>query len=1170
MNHRDETVIRSFLWSVVLIFLLLQPIAIHAQQHGITLSLKGVPLEQLIKQTESQSDYRFVYESHSVDVNQSINVEAKNASIQTVLNQALKGTNLSWRIQGNKILLVRESSADTTEDTAVVGRVSDAAGEPIIGGGIQLKGTGKGTVTDMEGRFILTGAKPGDALVFSCIGYTSKEIIWGGQPLQVILDEDNNVLDELVVIGYGTARKKDLTGSVVQVRPDDLQSENPQTVQDILRGTAGLNVGYSSTAKGGGSVSIRGQRSVYTSGGHNDPLIILDGMMFYGETSEINPDDIQQIDILKDASSAAIFGAKAANGVILITTKKGKAGKPVINFSANVGVATVYDFWHPWDNQDDYLKHYQDWMESYTAGYNAETGQWEYYQKGAVAATPGYYSNPTHLPAGVSIDQWRSYSTNDEGESDLSIWARRLGFKPDSNALANLLAGKLTNWEDISFRKAFTQDYSASVSGASDRASYYLSFGYLNNQGVRAYDDYQTYRVNLKVSTKITKWLEMGANVNFQERTDGEIGWSSLQFDNCLFADYLDENGKYVQYPLDGNYAKRGYNYDFERQYLELERGYTTLNTIFNTTVRLPLGITYQFNISPRFQFYYNRYFMSAALPGSNPSDRGVDRSHARRFDWSLNQTLAWDRFFGAHHVMLTLGQEAEDRRYWSDTINARDILPTDALGFHNTQNATREESSFSTNDTHESADALFARAFYSYDDRYMITATLRRDGYSAFGYSNPYAVFPSVGVAWTFTNEKFWKWSDFMDYGKIRFSYGKNGNRSLDNPYVAMSNLYSGAGKTFGYIQENGTMQEVRYLMVQRLANPGLQWEKTTASNLGLDFSFFRGRVSGSIEGYLMQTHDMIMNKKIPSITGFDSITTNLGQVDNDGFEFTLNTVNLRRENFCWETQFTLSYNRNRIRHLYGEYEDVLDESGKVVGQKEMDDTTNGWFIDQPIDVIWDYEVTGIWQKDEWEEAAKYGQVPGDPKVANNYTQDDVQKADGSVEHVYNNKDKVFMGASTAPWRWSMRNEFTLFRDFTLAVNMYSKLGGKRTTTNYLNDDDSGGNMTNGLVTRRQKTYWTIDNPTTWEGRIDALGPTGVKRPVALCSTSFIRLNSISLAYSLPSALINKWSINKAKVFASVSNPLMIGFDKHWVYGDVEANGLSIRTYQMGVNISF
>lgn len=1053
----------------------------------------------------------------------------------------------------------------------VTGQVKDQAGEPLIGVNVIEKGTTNGTVTDINGQYSVSVKNANAVLSFSYIGYKTQEIALAGKKVvNITLKDDSEALEEVVVIGYGTARKKDLTGSVIQVRPDNIAMDNPKTVQDILRGTAGLSVGYDASAKGGGSMSIRGQRSVYTDGGHNDPLLILDGMMFYGELSEINPDDIEQIDILKDASSAAVYGAKAANGVIIVTTKKGKQGKPVVNLSANVGFVQRAGYRKRWETPEAYLQHYQDWKEVSTYGSNPETGEWEAYRSGNYIDRLGYYANPAHL-SGVSLEQWRGYSGNDADESDLSIWARRLGFNAGSNALQNLLDGRWTDWDDITFRTGLQQDYNASVSGATEKANYYLSVGYLNNQGVKIDDDYTSIRANMKVNMNVNKYLEVGANVNFQNRSDGSIGVDEdYQMRNCPYADYKDADGNLVQYPLDGSYSQRGYNYEFQKQYLELEKGYTTFNTVFDAKLKLPFGITYTFNIAPRFQWFYDRYFMSADLPGSVATDRGVNREQAKRFDYSLNNTINWDYTFSkVHHVTLTLVQEAEERRYWSDRIEARNILPSDALGFHNTQNASKDASSFSTNDTHSTADALMARVFYAYDNRYMLTASVRRDGYSAFGSSNPYATFPSIALGWTFTNEKFWKWDNIMDNGKLRLSYGKNGNRSLSDPYVALANLYSGAGKTMGYIQADGKMEEVKYLMAQRLANPNLQWEKTASWNAGLDFSFLQGRITGALDVYVMQTKDMIMSQKLPNFTGFSTITTNLGQVDNNGVELTLNTQNIKTRNFEWTSTVNFSYNKNRIKHLYNDYKNVTDADGNVIGQKEADDETNGWFIGRPISNIWDYKVTGIWQKDQWEEAAKYGQKPGDPIVANLCTDDDIINADGSRTPVYNSKDKTFLGQTVAPYRWAFRNEFS-YKDFTLALNMYSYMGQKKTSTNYLNNDDDGGRMSYALANKEAKTYWTLDNATNHYGRIDAKGPTGAQTPPMVYNAGFIRLDNLTLGYTLPKELTKKVGIERIRLYGTIKNLAMITFDKYWEYGDIEANGLAVRSYTLGVNFTF
>ena len=980
------------------------------------------------------------------------------------------------------------------------------------------------------------------------------------------MKDDSQALEEVVVVGYGTMRKKDLTGSVVQVRPDKLANENPKTVQDILRGTPGLAVGYNADAKGGGSLSIRGQRSLYTDGGHNDPLLILDGMMFYGELSEINPDDIGQIDVLKDASAAAVYGAKAANGVIIITTKKGKQGKPVINFSANIGL-TQRSAYRERFSPSAYLQHYADWREKGTYGANSN-GEWDAYQSGTYKDMTDYFKNPNKL-VGVDLETWRSYTQNESGESDLSIWAKRLGFT--GNVLDNIIAGKTVDWEDKAFRLGLNQDYNASISGASEKVDYYFSLGYLRNEGALIDDTYRAIRANMKLNAKVTKWFEVGANVNFQDRTDGSIDMDEDYFlRNSPYADYADENGNPTQYPQDETYSQRGYNYDFQKQYLELEKGYTVLNTILNAKVKLPFGITYQFNAAPRFQFFYDRYFMSAELPGSNPNDRGANREQAKRFDWSLNNTITWDKTFAEkHHFILTLAQEAEERRYWSDRIEARNILPSDALGFHNTQNGSKENSSYKTSDSHETADGMLARLFYSYDERYMLTTSIRRDGYSAFGSSNPYAYFPSVALAWTFSNEQFFqKFKNVMSTGKLRVSYGSNGNRSLSNPYVALANLYEGGGAYMGYITSSGDLQLMRYLMADRMANPTLQWEKTQAWNFALDFGFLNDRITGTLDVYKMSTKDMIMSQPLQNFTGFSNITTNLGQVDNNGFELSLNTVNIQQKNFQWNTTLNFSYNKNKIRHLFYEYEDVLDASGNVIGQKESDYTASSWFIGKPINEIWNYKVIGIWQKDEWEEAAKYKQVPGDPKVWNNPA-NDVYNEDGSLKTVvYNDDDKQFLGTTTPPINWSLRNEFTLWKDLTVSINIYSRMGHKGLSTNYLNNDDDGGRMSYAAACKEAKEYWTIYNPTNKYARIEAQGPDGAKSPGMLYDRSFIRLENISVGYTLPKQLTKKWDIERVKVFGTVRN--VATWAKDWEYGDPETGGLGTRIYSFGVNLTF
>lgn len=1054
-------------------------------------------------------------------------------------------------------LLCLQVNAQTTNASGVI---VDTTGEPVIGATIVEVGVpNNGTISDIDGNFNLK-TRQGAMLRISFVGCKTQEVA-AATDLRITLQEDAESLEEVVVIGYGTARKKDLTGAIVQIKPDKLMSESPKTVQDLLRNTPGLNVGMSNSAKGGGSLNIRGQRSVYTAGGHNDPLIILDGMQFYGELSEINPATIAQIDVLKDASSSAVYGAKAANGVIIITTKKGSSGAPRVTASANFGFTSRADFERRF-TVDEYIQHKVDYFERQTYGYDPNQQSthngWVPYVKGQTLQ--GYYRSPNNLPAGVSIEQWRGYTSQDASMSDREIWLRRLNFK--GNALTNAVNGQVTDWEDYQYRTGFQQDYNVNVGGGTEKANYYFSAGYMNNEGVQIGDNYETIRLGLKASMNVNKWLELGASVNFQSRSDGGTLNTGGMIDYCPFGDAIDENGNWYQFILDSSeYTQRPSAPYWSLPYYDLEKGYETYNSQFNAKIKLPFNISYQFNASPRFQYFHDRYFMSADQPETNPSGRGVNRESAKRFDWSLNNIITWNQKFNQlHDVTVTLVQEAEERRYWKDRIEARNIQPSDALGFHNVTGADKTQSNFNVYDTHETADALMARAQYIYDNRYLLTASVRRDGYCAFGSNNPHATFPAVALGWVFTNEKFWNenLSNIMDYGKLRLSWGKNGNRSLDNPYVALSDLTT--GQYTQYIV-NSKVEDVTYLRVNRLGNPNLKWEVSKTYNVGLDFSFLNGRISGNFEYYLTQTQDMIMNQRLPGFSGFGSITTNLGQVDNSGIELAINSRNFETDNFTWNTAFTLSYNKNEIKKLYGEIDPVTG--------KEKDDVANRWFIGHSIDEIWDYKITGIWQTNEREEAAKYGQEPGDPKIWNNPAND----TDGTP--YYDDEDKVFLGHTVAPWRLSMRNEFTIFKNFSVSFSLYSFLGWKSArggVLNYdavMNRDNDGGFLLYKMQNQPWKHYWTPETPYNDAGRIDAYGSGGADHPRMYVNRNFLRFDNLAVSYNVPKKYLQKLSLSGLKIYGNVRNVGNI-HSGAWYYGDPENMSHSTRTYNVGLNVEF
>lgn len=1170
--------IRKLLLIMKLTVVLLTVALLHASAAGlaqkISINVRNVSIVEVLEQIQSQTNYNFLYNSKDLRNTRPVSLSVKNMPLREALDKCFNGQPINYYIENSTVLIKSKPEVITADEglrKVIAGKITDEKGDALPGVSIKIKGTTYGTVSADDGTFTINVDNADAILVFSFIGFESQERKAGsGNNMSVVLKALTTGLSEVVVIGYGTARKKDLTGAITQIKPDKIADENPRTVQDILRGTPGLTIGLDASAKNGGSINIRGQRSVYEAGNHNSPMLVLDGMPFYGELSEINPDDIEQIDVLRDASAAAIYGAQSANGVIIITTKKGKQGKPKINFTSNLGLSTM-GVDRPVQGPEGYIKYRQDWYTADTYGINPSTGNYEAYANGIPA---GFYEKPTQemlAKYGITIDQWRAYSVNEADASDDQIFARRIAL--DHNVLTNYLAGKTFDWYDHSFRDGANQDYNLSVSGASDKINYYMSAGYLSNQGVIVGDNYRAVRSNLKVDGKVTNWLNIGANVNFQDRSDGNIttDWGKAITFNSPYASYRDENGNLEIYPQGSTLTGlvRGYNYDYDKQFMDLESGYTVLNSIFTAKVQLPFNITYSFNASPRYQWFYKRYFTSSAYPAWTPGSKqaGVQRQNNKRFDWSLNNTINWEQTFAEkHRVNVTLVQEAEERRYWGDNLQVYDILPSDALGFHKVEGGDQLTSTFESNDTHQTADGMLARLFYSYDDRYMFTGSIRRDGYSAFGTSNPRATFMSAAVAWTFTNEKFFKW-DPLSNGKLRLSYGQNGNRSLGDPYIALANLANGTG-TQGYINASGDYIQFAYLRIDRMANTHLQWEKTASFNVGLDLGFLNNRIGTSLDYFQMSTTDMIMNQSLPDFSGFTSITTNLGEVQNNGFEISVNSQNIIKKNFSWNTSFTFQKYKNTIKHLYYQFEDVLDADGNLVSSKEKDDVGNQWFIGQPISAIWNYRVTGIWQANEFEEALRYGQRPGDPKVANNYTADDTQNADGSVTPAYNDKDKEFLGQTQAPVMWSLRNDFT-YKNFNFSFNMYSYWGGKSLNGAYLNQDNGTSTISQGLANTYVKSYWTPENPGNFWARLESRGPTGLNAPQRPFDRSFIRLDNVSLGYTIPNKLTSRYSIEKLKLFTSIRNAAVWHKDKNWHYWDIETGSMAPRIFTFGVNVT-
>ena len=787
------------------------------------------------------------------------------------------------------------------QKVTVKGKITDEHNEPVIGANIMEKGTTNGVISDFDGFFTLN-VSSGATLVVSYIGFAQQEIpVKDKRDFVIRLAEDSETLNEVVVIGYGSARKRDLTGAVMQVKSAQLENESPSSMQDLLRANVpGLSVGFSAGPKPGGSLLIRGKNSINAG---TDPLIVLDGVIYPGDLADINPNDIEQIDVLKDASSAAIYGARSASGVIIITTKMGKSEKPTISFDASIGVATQAIVPEVYQG-DEFTAWRTDVFNSANPNHR-----------------PYEFNDPRKLPADVSIEDWMKYdnSTGDPVET----WLRRIGFK--NLEIQNYLDGKSVDWADMVFQNGLRQDYNASISGKTKGVNYYWSMGWTDNEGIIVNNGYKSFKTRLNLDAKINKFLTVGLNAQFVQRDASAIGADWVQYQKLTpYGSPTNEDGTMKLNPGDDTSAKHPL---IDSYYTDKRNVINNLNANIYAKVSLPFNISYQMNFSPRYEWATDYVHKSSEHPSWKDFGGSASRTFRNDFLWQLDNIVKWKQTFAkVHDVDFTFLFNAEKFQRWSDEMNNEGFDPNDDLGYHYMKGGILP--TISSNDEYRTGDALMARLFYSYDNRYMITGTVRRDGYSAFGQKNPRAVFPSVAVGWVFSDEPFLKKLNWLDYGKLRFSWGLNGNRDI-GVYRALARM---GNSKYMYVSPDGKVYNGSYLYVNSLANKELKWERTASFNLGLDFSIFNERLKGNIDIYKANTKDLLIERTLPELIGFSSVMSNLGEVENKGIELSLTSKNIDTKNFAWSSTFNFTLNRNKIVHLYGDMVDVLDENGNVM----------------------------------------------------------------------------------------------------------------------------------------------------------------------------------------------------------------------------------------------
>lgn len=1113
---------------LVLILTLKTTASVWSQTTNLSLDLKQSSLLNLFSEIEDNSDYRFFYNNDEVDVSQKITVKIEDKSIGEVLTSVFSSLPYTFNeLNDNVILIERKnkySENSAFQQNSVTGTVVDDLGQPLPGVTVVVKGTTIGVVTIADGKFTLNNVPENATLVFTFVGMKSQEVKVENQTqIDITLQADVIGLEEVVAIGYGVAKKSDLTGAITQVKAEEMQQFTPSNVSDLLRTTvAGLNVGYSTSAKGNSSFEIRGETTL-TAGA--SPLIVLDGVIYDGDLSDINPDDIDRMDVLKDASSAAVYGSRATNGVIVITTKKGRSETPTITVNSSIGLATAANRVRPYD-AEGFIQWRSDMFKSVFS-----------------ATVPSDQWSPFDDPRTIDpqyLDDWLAYHSTDEANM-VDAWLA--GLRLTGTEIENYKAGITRDWEDDIFQNGLRQDYNISLSGKRPSFMYYWSLGYMDNEGLTIGDEFSTIRSRVNLEGQAAKFLKVGLNAQFSFRDESSVPADAGQYQDLtpysLY--YADDSDQLRLFPNDDIQARHPL---LNRAYRERERQYYTFFPKIYSILDLPFGITYTMNFTTHMVFFHNYVHDSSEHPEWGLFGGSASRDNSLSRQWQIDNIINWNRtFLDVHHFDITLLANAEKSRYNSDGMDNRYFSPNDVLGYHDMTTGTLPV--LASNDDVETADALMARLNYAFNNKYLLTLSVRRDGSSLFGYSNPRATFPAAALGWVLTEEDFFKPS-FINYLKLRLSWGINGNRAIAN-YAALSRIASGKSLN---ADQSGVAYTIPTLIINTMENKNLKWEQTQAFNVGIDFNIFDGILSGTLEGYHMSTTDVLVNRELPTITGYERVYANLGEVVNNGLEITFNSVNIKRQNFEWRTNLIFSLNRNKIVSITGEKFDVYDKNGNVIGQKEPNDIANNWFIGESKDVIWDYKILGTWKEGEEMEAAKWSQAPGDFRLE-----------DVNNDGLLTDDDKQYLGYRSPRYRWTMTNTFSFLNNFEASFVMYS-LWGQMSAFDQAKHD-------NHIEDRRNTwkiPYWTPENPRDDYARLRSAPANGVGYS-AWFDRSYIRLENVAVSYRLPKTLLNRTFIKTCKFSLNVRNGAV--WAPKWKFGDPEDGTRSQRIFSLGVNMT-
>ncbi len=1109
----------------------------YSQKTLLNLKMSNVSVKDVLREIEDKSDFYFLYNNDLIDVNRTVSIEAKNEKIQDVLVQLFSDKNVSFLVKERQIVLspvVSVNGVNQQKLKAVSGKVSDSSGSSLPGVSVVLKGTTNGTITDMDGKFTLSNIPENGKLQFSFVGMKMQEIpVEGKTSINITLEDETIGIEEVVAVGYGVQKKSDVTGSLVRVGAEEIKSR-PVTnaVQAIQGRAAGVDITTNERPGTVGDITIRGVRSLTAS---NSPLYVVDGIpmvtgtmgvsgsnddkgvpsnkVTLGGIDNMNPNDIESIDILKDASATAIYGSRGANGVVLITTKKGKSGKLSLSFDSSVTTEKMHEF-SPLFSAGDYVT-YRRWAE--------------------------YNAYPTTYVRGDQPTQ----------ANDAKI------FTGDDTALANINKGwasgtwdgsqlTTTNWTDYVTRTGITTQNTLSASGGTDKMKAYGSFGYTDSKGVVKGQGFKRYNANVSVDITPLKWFSFGGNLNssysiqeYGQSTAGNVGVSAQAslyqsaYGIFTFAQPYDAKGNRIDYP-GGDVAVKTvidedkYSQDQRVTFRTFGSFYGQID--FGALLPELKGLRFRTNFGPDIQTWRDGIFEDGkSVIRSGSAYASLDKR--QRLSYTLDNLLYYDRALGKHTVGLTLLQSQTQFATESSYMEALNV-PFSSQKW-NALNSISSLNKWSSDLTKQSLISYMARLNYSFTDKYLLTVSGRYDGASVLAEGNKWSFFPSAALGWRVDQENFIKNVNWVTQLKLRAGFGVTGNAAID--------AYQTKQRLDAMFYPFGTTSTAGQVNVKTLANPDLGWEKTTQYNVGIDYSIFKSRIYGSLDVYTSHTTDLLLKKSIPTVTGYPETYANIGETKSKGADLTINSINVKTRDFEWSTSFNGSYQDNQIVSL---------ANGK------QDDSVNGWFIGQSQSVIYGYEAAGIWQASDATEMAKFN-ANGHTFTAGNVRPVD-QNGDYKIDA---NNDRKIIGSTIPKYIVGLTNTFD-YKGFELSVLLYGRLG-------YMYN--AGGEGLVGRYQQRAVSYYTENNTNSdYQKPIYSAGyGDQYYASLGYKHGSFLKVRNISLGYNFPERIANKLKVAKLRLYVQASNPGFVFNQVSWIDMDVKYHA-SNRGFVTGLSVQF